>query len=226
MERKIRIAIDGPAAAGKSTAAKKVAQQLSYIYIDTGAMYRALTYKALTNNVNVEDELALANLLERTTILLKAEDNIQLVEMDGIDVTEKIRSANVTNAVSSVAKHSSIRLNMVERQRKLAINGGIVMDGRDIGTKVIPDAELKIFLKASVKERAIRRHHENLHRGFPSELATIEKEIQMRDQKDTERACSPLKKAVDAIELDSTALTIDQVVKEIIELALERIETR
>jgi CMP/dCMP kinase len=223
MNKKISIAIDGPAAAGKSTVAKIVAENLSYIYIDTGAMYRALTYKAIANHLNLEDEEALSNCLLATKIELRPSETGQLVFLDGRDVTHEIRSANVTNTVSIVSKHQDVREEMVRRQQAFAAEGGVVMDGRDIGTHVLPNAEVKVFLLASVEERAIRRHTENLQKGFPSDLEKLKQEIATRDKIDSEREIAPLRKAEDAIEIDTTSLAIPDVVEKIMKLAYERI---
>lgn len=223
-EQKISIAIDGPAAAGKSTVAKIVAEKLGYVYIDTGAMYRALTYKAIQENINIQDENKLHKLLLQTTIELKIDNGAQHVFLDGNNVTSDIRESNVTNAVSIVAAHGLIRQEMVKRQQQLSKNGGVVMDGRDIGTKVMPEAELKIFLLASVEIRAKRRYEENIKKGFQTDLEKLQKEIAQRDKLDSEREISPLKKAADAEEIDTSALQIDEVVNEILNLAVERIE--
>jgi cytidylate kinase len=223
MKKKISIAIDGPAAAGKSTVAKLVAEKLSYIYIDTGAMYRALTLKALTNDVNLENAMELYTLLTQTQIQLVPEKGGQFVYLDGNDVTHKIRSQEVTNSVSTVSKHQSVREEMVSRQQRLAEGGGVVMDGRDIGTHVLPQAEVKVFLVASVEERAVRRHTENLEKGYPSDLQQLKEEIEKRDKLDSEREVAPLKKASDAVLIDTTALGIQQVVNRIVALADERI---
>ena len=222
MEKKISIAIDGPAAAGKSTIAKIVAKTLNYIYVDTGAMYRALTYKALNENISPMDEHALFNLLMDTEIELKPSEKGQLVFVDGQNVTAEIRNNEVTGSVSEVAKHRLIREDMVRRQKIFAENGGVVMDGRDIGTHVLPNAEIKIFMVASVEERAERRHQENLHKGFPSDIEQLKAEIALRDKQDSERKVSPLKKAEDAIEIDTTSLTINQVADRIMSLMKER----
>lgn len=213
----LSIAIDGPAAAGKSTVAKKVAQQLKYIYIDTGAMYRALTWKALENKVDVENEERLAELLLDTEIELRQTSDGQRVMVDGRDVSEEIRKDLVTGNVSAVAKHASVREEMVRRQRTMSRKAGVVMDGRDIGTHVLPSAELKFFLIASVEERAFRRHKENQEKGFPSDLNQLKKEIERRDKLDSEREASPLVKAEDAIELDTTSLTIEEVTSKILD---------
>ncbi|NMD70300.1 (d)CMP kinase [Bacillus sp. DNRA2] len=223
MTNKISIAIDGPAAAGKSTVAKIVAEKLSYIYIDTGAMYRALTLKSMRENADLEDETAIVEILRVTEINLLPGEVGQLVLLDNQDVTTDIRTAEVTNSVSIVAKHALVRMEMVARQQKFASDGGVVMDGRDIGTHVLPHAEVKIFLLASVEERALRRYHENLSKGFPSDLEQLKQEIQLRDKLDSEREAAPLKKAEDAFELDTTSLSIDQVVDKILALSYERI---
>lgn len=221
MESKIAIAIDGPAAAGKSTVAKLVAKQLSYIYIDTGAMYRSLTLKALKQAVSLENEVELAKLLSTTKIELQQSDNGQKVYLDGRDVTLDIRTQEVTNNVSNVAKHKSVRKDMVKRQQALAEERGVVMDGRDIGTHVIPNAEVKVFLHATVEERAKRRHEENQLKGFDSDLEELKKEIVQRDLIDTKRESAPLIIAENAIEIDTTSLSIEEVAKQILDEALQ-----
>lgn len=223
-EKKIRIAIDGPAGAGKSTVAKLLAEKLSYIYVDTGAMYRAFTYKAIKQQVNLQNEEELAKILENTTITLKPSDNGQLVFIDGQNVTNEIRTATVTKHVSTVASYKLVREFMVAQQKQMGKTGGIIMDGRDIGTSVLPHAELKIFLTADVSVRAERRHLENLQKGYPSDLETLKKEIQLRDLQDMNREISPLRKASDAIEIDTSTLTIEEVVDKIYELAIERMK--
>lgn len=212
VKRTIAIAIDGPAAAGKSTAAKMVAEKLSYIYIDTGAMYRALTLKALQEDSNVDDQEVLADLLSNTKIELKQSENGQITLLDEIEVTNDIRSQRVTNNVSYVAKHPNIRKEMVKRQQSLAEKRGVVMDGRDIGTHVLPNAELKIYLIATVEQRARRRYEENIKKGFNSDLVELKREIEQRDFIDSKREAAPLIKAKDAIELDTTSLSINDVV--------------
>lgn len=219
---KIAIAIDGPAAAGKSTVAKIVAHKLSYVYIDTGAMYRAFTLKALEYKVPLDQEEQLAEILKNTDISLEQGETGQRVYLDGIDVTWEIRSDEVTNHVSVIAKHPLVRKEMVERQRKLAQKRGVVMDGRDIGTHVIPDAEVKIFLVASVEERARRRYEENLQKGYPADLERLKKEIAERDAQDASREVAPLVKAEDAIEIDTTSKSIHQVAELILD-ACEKI---
>ncbi|MEK3808266.1 (d)CMP kinase [Metabacillus sp. SLBN-84] len=223
MERTISIAIDGPAAAGKSTVAKILAEDYSYLYIDTGAMYRALTYKVLMKNEDLEDEAAVKEILSDAHIELVPSESGQLVYVNGENVTEQIRSHEVTNSVSIAAKHASVREEMVKRQQDMAKNGRVVMDGRDIGTHVLPNAEVKIFLRASVTERAKRRHEENLSKGFTSDLAQLELEIERRDKLDSEREVAPLKKAEDAVEIDTTSLSIQGVVDEIKKIVQERL---
>ncbi|MGA9227801.1 MAG: (d)CMP kinase, partial [Mesobacillus sp.] len=208
MSKRISIAIDGPAAAGKSTVAKIVAEKLAYVYIDTGAMYRALTYKALRAGVSLNDETDLISLLNDTTIELFPGEAGQKVVLDGIEVTNEIRTAEVTNQVSYASIHEQVRKEMVKRQQMFAKDGGVVMDGRDIGTHVLPKAEVKIFLLASVEERALRRHAENTQKGFQSDLEQLKAEISARDKIDSEREVAPLKKADDAVVIDTTSLSI------------------
>ncbi|PEB52646.1 cytidylate kinase [Bacillus pseudomycoides] len=221
MDKRISIAIDGPAAAGKSTVAKVVAKELSYVYIDTGAMYRTLTYAALEQNVDIENEEKLMDVLKNVHIEFQQGENTQLVFLNGQDVSEVIRTPDVTNRVSIVAKHRLVREEMVRRQQELAAKGGVVMDGRDIGTHVLPNAEVKIFMLASVEERAERRHLENMKKGFASSLEQLKKEIAQRDKLDSEREVSPLKKADDALELDTTSLSIEEVVQKIMNIISE-----
>ncbi|MFD1777308.1 (d)CMP kinase [Fredinandcohnia salidurans] len=223
MDKKISIAIDGPAAAGKSTVAKIIAKELSYIYVDTGAMYRALTYKALQLSLDLESEEQLLDALQNANIELRPGENGQLVFIDNKDVTEKIREHDVTNSVSIVSKHRKVREDMVRRQQSFGKSGGVVMDGRDIGTHVLPDAEVKIFLLASVDERAERRHQENLSKGYQSDLEQLKLEIAQRDKLDSEREVAPLRKAEDAIEIDTTSLGIEEVVAKIMDVVKERI---
>jgi CMP/dCMP kinase len=224
MNKKLSIAIDGPAAAGKSTVAKIVAEKLSYVYIDTGAMYRALTYKAISNGINLENEDGLYHTLLNTNIRLVPSSNGQFVFLDEQNVTNEIRTSMVTNSVSIVSKHQKVREEMVRRQQEFGASGGVVMDGRDIGTHVLPRAEVKVFLRASVEERAIRRHVENLEKGFPSDLAQLKEEIARRDKIDSEREIAPLKKADDAVEIDTTSMGIEDVVDQIMGIVRERMD--
>lgn len=221
MKKGINIAIDGPAGAGKSTIAKITAENLRYTYIDTGAMYRAITHKAIQEGISISDGEKLRDLLQQTEITLTPIGNRQAVLVDAIDVSEEIRSEAVTRAVSTVAAHQEVRELMVDKQRMLGEKSGVVMDGRDIGTFVLPAAELKIFMTATAEERALRRHNENLKRGIHSSVEQLKNEINERDRADTERTVSPLRQADDAILIDTTAMSIEQVVAKITQLATE-----
>ncbi|ADL12558.1 (d)CMP kinase [Acetohalobium arabaticum] len=223
MQSDIVITIDGPAGAGKSTVAKRVAEQLGIIYIDTGAMYRALTLKALREDIDLNNEDELAHLAHRTEIELEKIDGEDKVLLDEEDVTEEIRSQKVSNYVSVVAKVSSVREELVNLQQEMASNKGVIMDGRDIGTVVLPDADLKIFLTASVEERARRRYEELKEKGKDVEFDELKDEILRRDRLDQERKVAPLKKAEDAIELDSTNLTVEEVLRQVIKLCQEEL---
>ena len=212
----IQIAIDGPASSGKSTVAKIIAKDFGYTYLDTGAMYRAATYIALQYQINPEETSQLLDLLDQYPISFgRSEDGEQLVYVGDVDVSHPIRENTVTNAVSAFAAIPAIREKLVALQQEIAQQGGIVMDGRDIGTVVLPKAELKIFLVASVDERAERRYKENLSKGIETDLETLKEEIAARDYKDSHRETSPLKQAEDAIYLDTTGLTILEVVEKI-----------
>ncbi|AEN99170.1 Cytidylate kinase [Fructilactobacillus sanfranciscensis TMW 1.1304] len=223
-KKELQVAIDGPASAGKSTVAKIVAKNFNYIYVDTGAMYRSITYKAIQNNINLNDENKIVELLHKTKITFTPGNPVQHVFIDGEEVTDKIRSEKVTNNVSTVAALPLIRRELVKRQQEIAKDGGVIMDGRDIGTTVLPNADLKIFLIASVKERAERRYIENQKKGINVTLEELKKEIEVRDYKDSHRKVSPLKKAKDAIEIDTTSLSIEQVSDKISSLIKKRIQ--
>ncbi|MCH5461362.1 (d)CMP kinase [Lactobacillus sp. LC28-10] len=214
-KKELQVAIDGPASAGKSTVAKKIAHRFQYVYCDTGAMYRTVTLKAMQEHVPLDDAAALAEMLKTTQIEFKPGNPEQLVFLDGQEVTMAIRQPDVTNNVSTVAAQGTVRKDLTERQRKIADAGGIVMDGRDIGTSVLPKAEVKIFLVASVEERAQRRFKDNAEKGIHTPMDVLRDEIQTRDHKDSTRAISPLTQAADAIRLDTTSLSIDEVVDKI-----------
>lgn len=222
MKKNIQIAIDGPAGAGKSTIAKIVAEALGFTYIDTGAMYRAVTYKAMQQNIHLNDETKLAEMLASSTIDLKPSSEGQLVFLDGKNVSAEIRSNEVTSSVSQVAAHAKVRELLVTQQQKLAANGGVVMDGRDIATHVLKTAELKIFMSATVEERARRRFMDNQKREIESSIEKLQEEIALRDKMDSEREASPLIQAEDAIFLDTTALSIDEAAQAILKLAQEK----
>ncbi|MBP4088838.1 (d)CMP kinase [Enterococcus faecalis] len=209
---KISIAIDGPASSGKSTVAKILAKQLNYVYCDTGAMYRAITYLALQNQIDIQAEEPLVALCVNHTISFQQAENGQRVFIDGHEVTKAIRQPDVTNAVSAVSKHTKVREEMVALQQKIGQAGGVVMDGRDIGTAVLPKAEVKIFLVASVEERAERRFKENQEKGIETDFETLKAEIERRDYLDSTREVSPLVQASDAVKIDTTGLTIEEVV--------------
>lgn len=216
----IKIAIDGPASSGKSTVAKIIAKNLGYTYLDTGAMYRSATYIALTHGyTSKEVALILEELAKKPISFKKAKDGAQLVFLGDEDVTLAIRQNDVTNNVSWVSALPEIREELVQQQRRIAQAGGIIMDGRDIGTVVLPDAELKIFLIASVEERAERRYKENLKKGIESDFETLKEEIAARDYKDSHRKVSPLKAADDALMFDTTGISIEGVVQFIQEKA-------
>lgn len=222
MTNAIQIAIDGPAAAGKSTIAKIVAEKLGYIYIDTGAMYRAITLKALNAGINMASNKEAGALLADTEIDLIPIGGGQKVLLDGEDVSEAIRSQYVTKAVSEMAAHELVRRRMVELQQKLAEGRGVVMDGRDIGTHVLPSAALKVFMSATVEERARRRFEENKKRGISTPLEELQAEIAQRDKMDSEREVAPLQQAQDAVYLDTTSLSIIEAAAAIMKLAEER----
>ncbi|NQN87657.1 (d)CMP kinase [Streptococcus suis] len=220
--KSIQIAIDGPASSGKSTVAKIIAKDLGYTYLDTGAMYRSATHLALQNGIEVTDQDGIVALLAQNPIRFGRDENgQQLVFVGEQDVTLPIRDNQVTNNVSAVAALPLVREELVRLQQEIAQAGGIVMDGRDIGTVVLPQAELKIFLVASVEERALRRFKENTERGIESDLETLKEEIAARDFKDSNRAVSPLKAAEDAITFDTTGVSIEGVVQFISEKAKE-----
>ena len=212
------IAIDGPSSAGKSTIAKKVAARLGTTYLDTGAMYRALTLSALRNGADLESETAILAVLDESEIHLTQVEGHQTVFLNDEDVTETIRSTDVTKNVSVVSSHEKVRAEMVRRQQRFAEKGGIVMDGRDIGTVVLPNADLKIYLVASAEERALRRYRESIAKGMTVSLEQLTEDMKARDHYDMNREASPLRKADDAVELDTTHLSIDAVVETVLNL--------
>ncbi|KGL66462.1 cytidylate kinase [Limosilactobacillus mucosae] len=216
MEKGLQVAIDGPASSGKSTVAKIIAKRFGYVYCDTGAMYRSVTWAALENGIDVSDTKQVIDLARRIKITFEPGQPDQRVFVDGHEVTKDIRTEKIAANVSAVAAIPEVRAQMVEQQRQIAQAGGIVMDGRDIGTTVLPDAQVKVFLVASAHERARRRYEENLQKGLATQsLDELEAAIKLRDQKDSTRKVSPLTQAKDAILIDTTSLTIDQVVDEI-----------
>lgn len=223
---KINVAIDGPAGAGKSTVARRVAAELKYIYIDTGAMYRAVALEAMRQHIPVTEDNRhqIAQLAERLNIELEPGGEGTIVRVNGEDVTGKIREPQVSRLVPIVAAIGEVRSVLVQHQRKLAAGKGVVMDGRDIGTHVIPAAEVKIFLTASVEERARRRYAELLRQGTDLTYEQVVQDMAERDRIDSEREIAPLVKAPDAILVDSTELTIDQVVSRIVSICRDVLE--
>ena len=213
--KKLVVAIDGPAGAGKSTVAQLAAKELGYTYIDTGAMYRAVAWKVLQQGGEVTDEKILA-VIPDIDVDLSYENGKTTVRVDGQDVTGEIRTPEVSHIVSQVAALGPVREKMVDLQRKMAERGGVLMDGRDIATNVLPGADVKIYLTASIAERANRRYKELREKGLAVNLADIERDIAARDKADMEREISPLVQAEDATLLDTTGMTIPEVVARII----------
>ena len=219
---KINIAIDGPGAAGKSTIAKCLAKKLNYVHLDTGAMYRSTAYKALQNHICLEDEEAVCKMLEHTKIQLLTDGSILL---DGEDVSDKIRTNEISLAASLVSKLANVRRMLVARQQEMAKEKGFIMDGRDIGTVVLKDAEVKIYMTATPMARAKRRYDQNIAKNIPTgSIEEIAKEIAERDLQDMTRENSPLKKADDAVEIDTSDMSIEEVTERIYGLAKPFIE--
>ena len=218
MKKFVQIAIDGPAAAGKSTIAKFMAEKLQYVYIDTGAMYRAITWAVLNTGINIDNENAVTRLLTKTEIVL-APGGVVLV--NGLDVTKEIRDKQVTGYVSNVATYETVRDELKNRQVKLADCTSVIMDGRDIGTNVLPNATFKFFMIADARVRAERRHKENQEKGIESDLDKLEADIKKRDAIDTNREHSPLKQAKDAILIDTSTLSINEVVDKMVGFVLK-----
>ena len=222
MSSTYNIAIDGPAGAGKSTIAKLVAAKLGFIYVDTGAMYRAMALYFLENGIQPEDEAKVSAACGQIDISLRYQDGVQQVILNGRDVSGKIRTEAVGNAASVVSAYRAVRQALLALQQNLAKTSNVIMDGRDIGTCVLPNAQTKIYLTASSHVRAIRRYKELTEKGQMCNLEEIEQDIIDRDYRDMHREISPLTQAADAVLLDSSAMTIDQVVDGIIAAARER----
>lgn len=218
------IAIDGPVGSGKSTLARRVAELMGYIYIDTGAMYRALALKALRDGISFNDsDDALLALAQKTRIDLRAEDGTQRVLLDREDVTTAIRTPEVSQAASKIAVNAGVRHVLVAEQRRAGERGGVVMEGRDIGSVVFPDAQLKIFLTASPETRAERRWREHQQKGDVIDQQKTLEEIRERDRRDRERSTSPLVRAADAVVVDSTAMEPEEVARLVVMLAKEKV---
>ena len=211
------IAIDGPAGAGKSTVAQLVAQKLNYTYIDTGAMYRAVAWKTLQQHEPVTDEL-IVKVVRDILVDLRYTGGKTTVSVDGRDITGEIRTPEVSGIVSQVARLAPVREKMVDLQRKMAERGAMLMDGRDIGSNVLPDADVKIYLTASIEERAKRRWKELCEKGYTISLEKLQADIAARDKADSEREISPLVQAEDAVLLDTTGMGIDEVVQAILKM--------
>lgn len=213
---KVNIAIDGPAGAGKSTIAKIISKSLGIIYLDTGAMYRTVALKAINEGIDTLDKVKLARIVENIDIKIKYTGDVQHIYLDGEDVSTRIRTPEISIGASNVAVVPEVRIKMVQIQRDIASMNDVVMDGRDIGSYVLPKAELKIFLTASVEERAKRRYNELIEKGNSSiSLDEVKKDIEYRDNNDSSRDFAPLIKADDAIEVDTTSLSIEDVAKKI-----------
>ena len=220
---KIAVAIDGPAAAGKSTVAKKVAEIKGFTYIDTGAMYRAFTWYCLEKGIDCQDENACVSLIPEVHIELKPN---HIVICNGQDVSKEIRETRVSSQVSYIASYKDIRLALVESQRKMAEKDSVIMDGRDIGTYVLPNAEVKIFQIASVETRAVRRYEENLGKGIMCTLEEIDADVRKRDYIDSHREFAPLKAAPDAVLLDTSYMTVDEVVQTVLDIIDEKMKEK
>ena len=222
MVQPLVITIDGPAGAGKSTVAQKLAARMGLMYVDSGATYRAAALKVLESGIDPLDEAAVAKLIASTDVQVTTGTDDPRVLVDGVDVTARLRSPEVTLAAAQVSRLPEVRAKLIEMQRAFARVPGVVMEGRDIGTVVFPQAPLKIFLKADVEERARRRLKQDSHEGREATLEKTAYEIGRRDQLDAERKISPLVPAADAVEIDSTHLLADQVVERVLALARER----
>ena len=214
------IAIDGPAAAGKSTVAKQVAKILNCVYIDTGAMYRAITWYALSKGVDPKDEEKVTALLPEIDLSLHLDGKVVVNDQD---ITKEIRTTEVADNVSYIASYKKIRLHLVELQRKMSKNVSVVMDGRDIGSYVLPHADVKIFQVASVETRAVRRYKENLEKGINCSIEEIEENLRKRDYIDSHREFAPLKKSEDSFVLDTSNMTIDEAVNAIIKIVKNKL---
>lgn len=220
--KRINIAIDGPAGAGKSTAARKAAKKLGIIYVDTGALYRAVSYYMVINNIDTNDEEKVSKALNEVHPELKIKDDVQYTFLNGVDVSDKIRTNEISMAASKVSAYKKVRTSLLSLQRDIAARESVIMDGRDIGTNVLPNADIKIYLTASSEKRAERRYKELLAKGEKCDFDEILKDIEKRDYDDMHRSINPLKRADDAILLDSSDMNEDEVVETIIKLANEK----
>ena len=217
------IAIDGPAGAGKSTIAKRVAKELGYIYVDTGALYRAIAHYLVTNHIDIENEAALSAACDKITVEIQYEEGQQQVYLNGENVTPYLRTEKTGNMASKSSAKAPVRAALLDLQRNMAKQYNVVMDGRDIGTNVLTDAEVKIYLTASSKERANRRYKELVEKGETPDFDKIETDIIERDERDMNRDIAPLKQAEDAVLVDSSDMGIDEVVTAILTIAQDRL---
>lgn len=220
----VNIAIDGPAGAGKSTIAKKLAEKLGFVYVDTGAMYRAMACYFLAEGIKLQDESAVTQACPKVAVTITYQNGEQQVILNGENVNSRIRTEEVGKAASAASVYPVVREKLVELQRELAKKTDVIMDGRDIGTCVLPDAQVKIYLTASPSTRAKRRYGELTEKGTACDLAEIEKDIMDRDYKDMHREASPLKQAEDAVLIDSSELTVDEVVEAISRICREKLK--
>lgn len=218
----MQIAIDGPAGAGKSTISKFVAAEMGFLYIDTGAMYRAIGYKVLENNISLEESEKIDTLAKESNVEIKISDHGQSIYLDGVDVTDKIRTPEVSMAASKVSAIGGVRKTLVELQRKIAGSNNVIMDGRDIGTVVLPNAEIKIFLTATAEDRAMRRYLELKEKGMEVNYQDVLEDMQKRDYQDSHRAESPLKAADDATVIDTSGQTLGESVQVITDFIKSR----
>ncbi len=212
------VAIDGPAGAGKSTIAKRLAKELGFIYVDTGAMYRGIALHMIRKGIDGHDEKAVSEEVKNADVTIAYEDGVQKVLLNGEDVSGLIRTEEVSVMASTTSAYAPVRQKLLDLQRDLAKNNDVIMDGRDIGTTILPNADVKVYLTASVETRADRRYKEYLEKGEQADLKEIEEDIRLRDHQDMTREISPLKKAEDATEVDSSHMSIDEVVATIKDL--------
>ncbi len=217
----IKVAIDGPAGAGKSSIARAVAEKLGFVYIDTGAMYRAVAVYAIENDIEISNEAFSEEVLDKIQIDIEYAEDGQRILLCKKDVSRRIREADASIGASNVAVIPAVRLKLVELQRKLAEKASVIMDGRDIGTYVLPDAEVKIFLTASVEERARRRFAELVEKGTDADFETVKKDIIYRDKNDSEREFAPLRKAEDATLVDTSDMTVEEVIDTVTKMIKE-----